>query len=688
MHHRLRIPLFLFVFLALICVMMPGQGWSQTTNEKQQNKPSIKDSTQLKVAAPPLYGADTIQKTKPLIDSLPINEQPGIQSNTLVSDSIPIDSTIVLYFVASIDSLKVNSLHHIDTSMTYFHQYDPIDHKNKMYASLSNIGLAHKNRLFTPTLSTGYHFDNTTFTYYQYQNKDVRYYKEYVPYTSLQYVLGSKKEQNFNLIFSRELIKGLSFGIEFVTNNSPGPYTNSKSNNTRYYLTSQYYTPNKRYGVLVNYLNSKVSVEENGGLKYDSIFENNLESDRRVLPVNLSTASNDIKERSFFMEQYFNILKPQTESSGKRMDPGSISYSFQYQNKYQLYQDNPAKDSLYYMPFAALNDTMTYDSINQKRIRNSFKWSSIGYQENPDNKPFHINFGVNFDYMEERLACDSITSFYNQLTPFGGLSIKLLKSFHLDAYAEYVVGDYGSGDYRLKATLNQFLGTQMRNIGRMRFGLEITNSTPAWFFQKYSSNRFNWVYTLDKERSILLSGAYIYKNMEAGATLSSFSNYTFLNDSVIPEQIDGTETLLSIYVSGRAHIKKFGLNTHLVYQTTSQPNLIRVPSFSGVMDLYFKSPIFKKAATLQTGFQLRYFTAYFADAYMPELRMFYIQNEKEIGGYLFVDFYTSLKVKRAVLFFKIAHLNGYLGDYRYYNAPHYPARDARFYFGVSWRFHD
>ncbi|MFK5855713.1 MAG: hypothetical protein QM503_06245, partial [Bacteroidota bacterium] len=71
-----------------------------------------------------------------------------------------------------------------------------------------------------------------------------------------------------------------------------------------------------------------------------------------------------------------------------------------------------------------------------------------------------------------------------------------------------------------------------------------------------------------------------------------------------------------------------------------------------------------------------------------ELRLFYIQNDKKIGNYPYADFYVTLMVKRARLFVRMAHFNGYFGDYRYYLAPNYPAQDARVYFGASWRFHD
>jgi hypothetical protein len=71
---------------------------------------------------------------------------------------------------------------------------------------------------------------------------------------------------------------------------------------------------------------------------------------------------------------------------------------------------------------------------------------------------------------------------------------------------------------------------------------------------------------------------------------------------------------------------------------------------------------------------------------MPALRDWHTQNDHQIGNYLFADVYLTLKVKDARIFVKYAHLNSSFSGYRYYLAPSYPARDARFYLGVSWRF--
>ena len=129
-----------------------------------------------------------------------------------------IDSTNIYFFRANIDSLKLQKLNTIDTSTLYFHEFDPLWKYNGLYSTLSNIGLAHTDLVFTPEYSIGYYFAHQSFQKYYYHNDQVRYYKQYIPYTELEYILGSKKEQNFSVIFSRELLKRLTIGFNFALN--------------------------------------------------------------------------------------------------------------------------------------------------------------------------------------------------------------------------------------------------------------------------------------------------------------------------------------------------------------------------------------------------------------------------------------------------------------------------------------
>jgi hypothetical protein len=106
------------------------------------------------------------------------------------------------------------------------------------------------------------------------------------------------------------------------------------------------------------------------------------------------------------------------------------------------------------------------------------------------------------------------------------------------------------------------------------------------------------------------------------------------------------------------------------------------------MKFSFSQHLFNHAAVLHPGFSIYYFTEYYADAYMPALRSFYLQHDKKVGNYPYLDVYLGLKVKRANIYLQYTNILGLTGDYRYFTTPHYPMRDARLNFGVNWRFYE
>ncbi len=600
-----------------------------------------------------------------------------------------IDSTHVYYYKGTLLNFKLDSLTHIDTSTLESHQYDWLYRNNRNFSTLSNIGQAHTNLTFSPMLQPGFLMSWPYYQSYLISNRQVRYYNLLKPYTELFYVMGPKKEQDFQVSFSRDLIKGLTFGMNFYLISSPGEYKRSFTNNNSGYLTLGYFTPKKRYHVNINYLFNKMQLQENGGISDDSYFTENKESDRAVIPVNLTNAENTIKESGIFVEQFFNLSKPHTKSdTSNRLDLGSISYAFQYKKNSYLFTDRDPLAPLYDTLYPPTDSMQTYDSTAVKFIKNSIGWTTLGYGKNIDQKPFYLYANLNHSNITQLLPGDSITTVWNQVSVSGGIGINIKKSFYLKGSGYLYFSGYNAGDFGLKGTINQYIGNKHRNIGELNLCIKLISKTPWWFYQHFSSNHFKWNNSFSKEAYLILHGDYRYKNIQAGVDFTTVGNYTYLNDKLIPSQAENAGTVLKIFLSGNANLKKFGVDTRLTYQATSMPSVIRVPAFNGSMNLYFKSPVFKHAATLQTGMQLRYFTAYYANAYMPEIRAFYLQNDVLIGNYLWADVYVTLKVKRARLFIKMRNVTGYFEGYNYWLAPHYPDRDAGFYFGISWRFHD
>ncbi len=615
------------------------------------------------------------------------------QSDTaaLKNDStiIAADSNLVYYFAGTLENFKEQRFTEPDTLLTYFHQYDPARHHNRMYATLDNIGLAGYNRVFTLDKRRDFIWMPDNFKYYLFHNNNVEYPIQQNPFTELFYVMGPQKEQNLQVKFSRKISQRLTVGMKLRLIHSPGAYSRSFADNRNFYGTAQYYTANYRYGIIANYLFNNNRMQENGGLLYDSIFEQHLEVDPKVIPMRLKEAENKLRTSSFYVEQYFNLLKPDSKKKiTRKLDAGSIIYALQYEKNYQIYSDKPV-DSLFYKAFPVIFDTLsTYDSIYTLRIKNRIQWSNLGYNEDELSKHFRLHFGIKYNYIKQQYPYDSVARTFYETSPFGGLAINVFNASKLKVNGQFTVGGYNNGDFEIHGTLSQYIGSEKKNFGELVLRMDLLNKMPDYYFSYFRSNRFNWQLSLKKERTLILGGEYHYKDIKIGAKLQTLNNYTYLNTLVHPEQHLTTGSIFQFYTNGTIMYKKVGINFRLVYQKTSMPKIIRLPEFSGMADLFFRGWVFKHAGRLQSGLQFYYFTSYYANAYMPELRSFYLQDKQKIGNYLFADVYASLKVKTFRIFFKYTNLLTFLHQYRYYSTPSYPAGFPGFYMGVCWRFHN
>jgi hypothetical protein len=98
--------------------------------------------------------------------------------------------------------------------------------------------------------------------------------------------------------------------------------------------------------------------------------------------------------------------------------------------------------------------------------------------------------------------------------------------------------------------------------------------------------------------------------------------------------------------------------------------------------------MFKKALFANIGIDLNYNTSYLADAYQPATHSYYLQNDRTLGNYLYVDGFINLKVQRFRIFVLLSNaLSGLIG-YDSFTVPHYPMQDRTFKFGVDWIFHN
>ena len=632
-----------------------------------------------------------------------------------------IDSTFVTYNAYPFDSIYLTASKVIDTSIFHASDHEILEREHTIYSTLSNTGLAHKSMRFNYLHQVGFDMTLPAFAAYMQNESNIVSYQSVLPYSELRYVMtAGDKEQHLNVKFGRQFSHNLFVSFAFNTDYSPGLFKNNKSINNYFWVNAHYLTDNKRYGAMAYWYRNKLEMGENGGIVNDEDYSSHTESDNSVINVNLNSATNFVISSGAGIEQFFNLLPqkkqvkattpptvdsitadtlllrdslpivPQAQTKTRKFTLGRLCHSFSYLNN-KLYYNEASPGVAFYQPFDTLfNITKSTDSTTVRAIRNTLKWNSLGYQKYNDDIPFYLYAGVthgfykvkHFDYLEgETLLARN----YNQLSVNGGIIINLFKSTRITGQGELITLGYQIGDFDIKGQWKQFLGTSAKNYGQATFDVELKRQSANWFEEHYASNHFRWDNDFNAATYLTLNLKYCYKQYCIGVKQTSISNLIYFGTDARPTQFDGLFSIREAYLSFYQSLGRFELEGFASLQKSSNEEVVHLPLLLGQLKFGYSQPIFHKAATLHPSLTVRYFTKYYADAYMPATRTFYLQNEVQIGNFPFIDLAIALQVKKANIY--VAYSNMFLltGNYNSFIAPHYPMRDSKIFIGVNWR---
>ena len=622
----------------------------------------------------------------------------------LESDTIVQDTSSISYFHLHNDWLYPTRIRPTDTSLRYFHYTNPLYKKERFYQSLGNPGLAQQNLFFSPNLNTSFDYGQHVYDLYRLDKQSIRFFHSYSPYTNLHYVMGPEDYQMLNIDHSQRVYKSLTLGAQVRILNSPGSYPNQESSDRRVAITGHYVSDNKRYSAQGFYAHNKFNNEENGGIQNDSIFENNIESDRTIYAVNLENARSLERDAQIHFRHSFE-LTPAIAAADSVLDEkkktpfnfGRLEHQFNYHRRSFLYTDeNPSPD---YYPAIHKDSLKTYDSSFVRTIENQFSWKNTRLFRTQ--KSLGFDFGIIHRLI--KFSDSSKSEHYNQIELHGRISKNLYKGLKIGGEFEYVQGDINSNDFRLSGILTNRFGKDKM----LRARLDQISRDPSFFFKHYYSNHFRWDQSTDKENILRINGSFEWNNLEIGGNYYLLTNHTYLSPSdeeitvdlgesdttyntttLRPRQQTKSFSLLQVYLYPSLRFGDFSWDSYLYFQKASNEEVLHVPLFAGETSLYYRNTLFDKALSFQVGVDVKYKTSYYADDYMPALRSFYIQNDKKIGDFFYANAYLSIKIKRTNIVLKYRNATQGLTPYNYYDSPHHPMKDAGLVLGVSWRFYD
>ena len=653
-----------------------------------------------------------------------------------------VDSTLVTYYPLCLDSLSLSAPHVLDTVTFHANDFDPIDQHNTLYSTLSNVGLAHKAMRFQTDPAIGFDLSVPAFSQYLKTEKDLKTYLSLLPYSEIRYVMTTgDKEQHLNFRFGRQFMKGLFLSMEYNVNYSPGQYRNNKAENNYFWINALYTTKDQRYRALAYWYRNKLSMQENGGILYDSVYSQQLESDNGAILTNLNGSTNYVKVSGMGFQHGINLL-PQykrgnpgsadsttvmapvptadsTAMSGdslpqlkepllygndtlsptqpepqrtRRFTLGRINHRFAYQRQ-QWYFNETSSDLPFYAAYDTVFKARTTDTTLIQAFQNSLTWNSLGYKKYHDDIPFYLYGGLDYgfykikqyDYQQDSTVTDRT---HSQAILHGGVIANLFGLTTITGHAQLVTLGYQIGDFDLRGQWKQRFGKQDHRIGKdlaLYFNIDLKRQSPTWFETKYYSNHFRWENDFHPTTRLTMDLQAQYKSFLVGTRNTTVNDLIYFGTDARPVQHDGIVSISEIYGSACTTLRRFQLEGFFALNRVSNQEVLHLPVFQSRLKLSYAQPIFKKAAILQPSLTVHYFTKYHADAYMPALRTFYLQNEVLVGNYPFIDLAVAINVKKADIYVQYSNMFLLTGNHDSFIAPHYPLRDSKIFFGINWR---
>lgn len=614
------------------------------------------------------------------------------------------DSLDVYYHSVFPDSINYTHLRSIDTTNHKSGDYNPVKFFEVSYNDLGIIGSAQQNQVFTPSLAQGFQVGLNNYNAFMWGPKDIKLFDNKTPYTKVFYLMGSKKENSLKVTHAQSFAdQQVTASFDFQLFNHIGAYARQHTDVKSFFGGLGYRTKDSRYNAGFQYYHNKLSLEENGGIENLEDFEEDKESNREIIDVNLNDANNLIRKSGVVIQQSFFFSKAEPDYSNMPdtniidfegysvthfkkpyFDPvshlGRINYTFNFERQNFRYTDSDQGSELYdSLPYYPTADSSSFfDTIGARKYINELTYSNSDYKDDPSD-PKYINFffGGRHEYNEYYQSCHKI--YFQHYAVIGGVFLKFSKQLSLTSDVAYYFGDYLNNDFLFNGKGYFRFGNNLVSAG-----INLTHRSPDWFYQQFSSSRFVWNNDFNKTDIQSLFLKFERNRLRFFAKVMNITNHVYINESLQPEQ--STKNIQHILIQAQKdfRIQNWGADFILTYQNVSHPDVIRVPQLSGRAKLFYQNILFSGALDLEMGVELYYFTKYYADRYMPALRSFHTQNEQEIGEHLFLDVYLNVKIGRARLFVRYDHFNASFMGYDYYASPSYPAQDASFRFGVSW----
>ncbi len=594
------------------------------------------------------------------------------------------------------DSLK------LDTLLDNFQIYHPVFKNSITSTYVGNYG--------TPALNNDFFNRNSNVDFLFFRSREaylltpatVQYYNTRTPFTRLDYGQTANKaiknETRFNFLHTQNINPFWNVTLQIDMAKSAGQYLAQESKNNFITLYSSYNSD--KLNIYTGFITNTVKNNENGGLTGDSLLTNG--TDKDFLNVNLNKSKSNFKGTYYYVNgeyRFGKIIKSEKDSGNFRPILGLLFSSEYERHKQDFYEEEEPANTFFENTYYG-NDYIK-DSIRFNKLENVFQMKQYENAERKTSFGKRAFLGIDFitTTMPGRDSTrfagrdtnryESIVKNYSNLYVGGGIFREKGKFWTWDFDGKiYLIGQK-AGQTELSGTISKPFKVFKDSLASLVLGGYINNTVADYFQQEFYSNHYRWNNNFSMEQRMDVNGSIISPRFKLKLTgnYAIINNFIYNNYEGIPAQTNKELLVLSAFADKDFNHRNLHFRVRALWQKASNEEFIHLPDFSGFVSAYYKFVISKVMFT-QIGFDTRYNTKYYADAYSPSTGLFYLQNEKKYGNYPYIDVYANLRLKRTVVFFKMFNVGTNFLNGEYMTAAHYPMPQSSFRFGLSWLFYD
>ena len=587
-------------------------------------------------------------------------------------------------------------LYTIDTLMNGIHNYNFVQRNKNLYTDLGNIGTAIRPIFYKAPEQIGTMLGYDAFSLYTFKPSQVRYFNTKSPFSNIIYVPGGNDQDLLQFELSRNIdsLWNIGINVQRISSNKQlidrtAIADNAAISHWDFMVHSNYQTKNRKYSLLAYFNLSDHNSNDQGGVVVETgrDLQYMLQlSGNRPLLTNAST-----RDKSYNLHVYheyagykafqvyqvidFQTRKAQFKDADFRISWQNNFYPFAFQNA----------NSIRGIKFPT--DSVTLKTLVLDSLYNESQYSNFEYKTGI--KGFYNGFNYRLHFRQRFFSYSNpLNSAYSKTGQNENFLGLWLNQYFKDSTRVFGEVEYLLGKSDIK--INGELQGKWLNIGG-----DFKSISPTLVQQLTYNNSFRWNNPTTSLLNVKSTNIFGYTTLKfrklmlrPSIDLTKISSFIYYDTSSYVRQAKTDIEILRIGLGFDFRKGNFSTTNQLFITAKSDAdNLIRIPSLFINSRLTYNL-LYKKKLFIQTGVDLHYKSSYYADAYMPAIQQFHLQDKQEIQGYLQADVFADMRINRVRVFLKFAHVNQGIFNGGYYASSGFAGMGRTFEFGVHWLLFD